>query len=61
MIRLRSEDGKRGEMVPITVWHNECPPDYKRGRNKKMKSRRYKQDKMRKIEDAKDRLGEDAA
>lgn len=61
MIWVRSGDNKR-ELVPIIVWHNECPPDYKRGRNKKMKRRRYKQDKMRKIvEDERDRFGGDAA
>lgn len=48
MAWVRSGDNKR-ELVPITVWRNECPPDYKRGKHRKMKSRRYKQAKMRKI------------
>ncbi len=54
MIWVRSGEAKR-ELVQATVWHGECPPDYKRGRNRKMKSRRYKQARMRKlVEDALD-------
>lgn len=51
MAWVSSGDNKR-ERVPITVWRNECPPEYKRGRNPQMKSRRYKQAKMRKLVEA---------
>lgn len=36
-------EGKESIRVPAILWINETPPECRRGKNSKMKNRRYKQ------------------
>ncbi len=42
---------EKRERVPATIWINETPPNCRRGKNRKMKSRHYKRQKMEQLND----------
>lgn len=46
-IRVAVRRGEKVEYEDAVVWIDELPLEYQRGRNRKMKSRRYKQLRQR--------------
>lgn len=51
-ITIRVRKGDDWESVPAFLYSNgEIPPSLNRGRNRHMKNRRYKQEKMERIND----------
>lgn len=54
MIRVSRDEGKP-ETVSAIIWHDEVPLEARKGKHRKMKNRRYKQERMRRlVEDALD-------
>ena len=51
--RVAVRRGEKIEYEDAIVWSDELPPEYRRGRNRKMKSRQYKQLRQRRPEEEK--------
>ena len=50
-VKIRRGDDKVA-VEDAVLWVGEVPPEYQRGQNRKMKSRRYKQAQMLRIQEA---------
>ena len=52
MMNCRREGEEKSRLEEVTIWIGECPPEYQRGKMTNRKNRRFKQEKNRKIIDA---------